>query len=40
MFDELCRIVEEAITLYKPDGTPLPPPTSGRDFGNKMRHVA
>lgn len=40
VFDELCRIVEEAIALYKLDGKPLPPPTSGRDFANKMQHVA
>ena len=40
VFDELCRIVEEAIGLYKIDHKPLPPPTSGRDFANKMQHVA
>ena len=40
VFDELCRIVEEAIALYKADGKPLPPPTSGRDFANKMQHIA
>ncbi len=40
VFDELCRIVEEAIALYRMDGKPLPPPTSGRDFANKMQHVA
>jgi predicted RNase H-like HicB family nuclease len=40
VFAELCRIVEEAIELYKQDGTPLPPPTSGRDFANKMQNVA
>ncbi len=40
VFDELCRIVDEAIALYKADGKPLPPPTSGRDFANKMQHVA
>ncbi|MBI1817329.1 MAG: hypothetical protein HYR72_20340 [Deltaproteobacteria bacterium] len=40
VFDELCRIVEEAIALYKTDQKPLPPPTSGRDFANKMQHVA
>jgi predicted RNase H-like HicB family nuclease len=40
VFDELCRIVEEAIALYKADGKPLPPPTSGKDFANKMQHVA
>ncbi len=40
VFDELCTIVEEAIALYKKDGRPLPPPTSGRDFANKLQHVA
>ena len=40
VFEELCRVVDEAITLYKKDGKPLPPPTSGRDFANKMQRVA
>jgi hypothetical protein len=40
VFEELCRIVEEAIELYRKDGKPLPPPTSGRDFANKMQSVA
>jgi predicted RNase H-like HicB family nuclease len=40
VFDELCEIVEEAIALYKRDRRPLPPATSGRDFANKMQHVA
>lgn len=40
VFDQLCKIVEEAIALYEADGKPLPPPTSGRDFANKMQHVA
>jgi len=40
VFDELCETVEEAIALYKRDGKPLPPATSGRDFANKMQHVA
>jgi predicted RNA binding protein YcfA (HicA-like mRNA interferase family)/predicted RNase H-like HicB family nuclease len=40
VFDELCRIVEDAIELYRRDGRPLPPPTSGRDFANKMQDVA
>jgi len=40
VFDELCRIVEEAIALYKMDGKPFPPPTSGRDFANTMQHVS
>lgn len=40
VFDELCQIVEEAITLYRKDDKALPPSTSGRDFANKMQHVA
>lgn len=40
VFDELCRIVEEAITLYQRDSKPLPPPTSGRDLANKIQHIA
>jgi predicted RNase H-like HicB family nuclease len=40
VFDELCGIVEDAIELYRKDGKPLPPATSGRDFANKMQDVA
>jgi predicted RNase H-like HicB family nuclease len=40
VFDELCRIVEEAIDLYQKDGKPLPPPTSGRDLVNTIQPVA
>ena len=40
VFDELCRIVDEAIELYRADGKPLPPSTSGRDLVNRMQHVA
>ncbi len=36
VFSELCQIVEETIGLYKEEGKPLPPPTSGRDYANKM----
>jgi predicted RNase H-like HicB family nuclease len=39
VFEELCQIVEEAIALYERDGRPLPPPTSGRDFANRMQRV-
>ena len=39
VFDELCRIVEEAIDLYRKDGKPLPPPTSGRDVANRMQSL-
>ena len=40
VFAELCEIVEEAVALYRVDGKPLPPPTAGRDFANKMQDVA
>jgi len=36
VFDELCRIVDEAIDLYRQDGKALPPPTSGRDLANAL----
>jgi predicted RNase H-like HicB family nuclease len=40
VFAELCEIVEEAIAMYRADGKPLPPPTAGRDFANKLQDVA
>ena len=40
VFEELCAAVEEVIDLYKRDGKPLPPPTSGRDYATKMLDVA
>ena len=40
VFDELCQVVEEAILLFQKDGKDLPPPTSGRDYANKMQSVA
>ena len=40
VFAELCRIVDEVLALYRKDGKALPPPTSGRDFANKMQNVA
>ena len=40
VFAELCKIVEETIDLYLQDGKPLPPPTSGRDYANKMVALA
>jgi predicted RNase H-like HicB family nuclease len=40
VFDDLCSIVEEAIEIYRQDGKPLPPPTSGRDFANRMQAAA
>ena len=40
VFAELCEIVKETIALYKKDGKDLPPPTSGKDYANKMINVA
>ena len=40
VFEELCHVVEETVALYHADGKPLPPPTSGRDYANKMQSVA
>ena len=40
VFEGLCSIVDEAIETYKRDNRPLPPPTSGRDYANKMLDVA
>jgi predicted RNase H-like HicB family nuclease len=40
VFSELCRIVEEAIELYRKDGKALPHATSGRDLANKLQSVA
>ncbi|MCM3870062.1 MAG: type II toxin-antitoxin system HicB family antitoxin [Pyrinomonadaceae bacterium] len=40
VFAELCEIVEETIELYEKDGKPLPLPTSGRDYANKMLRIA
>ena len=37
VFDELCQIVDEAITLYQTDGKPLPPSTAGRDLANTLQ---
>jgi predicted RNase H-like HicB family nuclease len=40
VFEDLCRIVDEAISLYERDGKPLPTPTAGRDLVNRLQHVA
>lgn len=40
VFEELRQIVEEKVALYIKKGRPLPPPTSGKDYANKMQHVA
>lgn len=40
VFAELCVIVEETIDLYRADGKPLPPPTTGSDLVNRLQDVA
>ena len=40
VFEELCKVVEEAVALYREDGRPLPPPTAGRDYVNKLQRVS
>jgi predicted RNase H-like HicB family nuclease len=40
VFEELCQIVEEAIELYRKEGSPFPPATSGCDLANRMQSVA
>ncbi|HHS50764.1 MAG TPA: type II toxin-antitoxin system HicB family antitoxin [candidate division Zixibacteria bacterium] len=37
VFDELCRIIEETIRLYREDGKPLPAPLCGRDLVNSLQ---
>ena len=39
VFEELCHIVDEAIDLYRHDGKPLPPPTSGQDLVNLLQNA-
>ena len=36
VFAELCQVVDEAIGLYRSDGKPLPPATSGRALANRL----
>ena len=40
VFEQLSQIVEEMIDLYAKEGRSLPPPTSGRDYANKLQRVA
>ena len=39
VFDELCDIVEEVLDIYRADGRPLPPATSGRDLANRLQGI-
>jgi hypothetical protein len=40
IFTSVNSMLQGVIEFYKQDGKPLPPPTSGRDFANKMQNVA
>ena len=40
VFEELCQMADEAITLYHQDGKQLPPPTSGHDLVNQLADIA
>ncbi|MEE4302763.1 MAG: hypothetical protein V2J19_01310 [Wenzhouxiangella sp.] len=40
VFDQLCQIVDEIISLYHQEGKPLPPPTAGRDLANSLQQIA
>jgi predicted RNase H-like HicB family nuclease len=39
VFAELCEIVDDTIDLYKQEGRPSPPPTSGKDYANRMQNT-
>jgi predicted RNase H-like HicB family nuclease len=36
VFAELCDLVEETIDLCHRERRPLPPPTAGKDYANRM----
>lgn len=40
VFAELCELVEQVVELYEQEGRPLPQPTAGHDFANRMLAVA
>ena len=40
VFAQTCELVGEILALYRQEGKPLPPPTSGKDYANKMLTVA
>lgn len=40
VFAELCSIVEETLELYRQQGKPLPPTTSGYDWANTIANVS
>jgi predicted RNase H-like HicB family nuclease len=39
VFTDLCALVDETIELYRIEGRPLPPATSGKDYANRMESL-
>ena len=40
VYAELCQIVDEWVALLKKEGKPLPSPTIGKNFGEKLLEAA
>ncbi|MGI9212836.1 MAG: hypothetical protein ACR2HF_10215 [Methylococcaceae bacterium] len=40
VFAELCTLVDETCALFEQSGKAFPPPTSGKDYANKMLSLA
>lgn len=40
VFDELCRVVEEAVALCRAEGKPLPDPASAGDLAKGLQDAA
>lgn len=40
VFAKTCELVDEILALCRQEGKPLPPPTCGKDYVNKMLTVA
>ncbi len=39
VYSKLCQIVDEWIDILKSEGKPLPSPTSGKDYANRMLNI-
>jgi predicted HicB family RNase H-like nuclease len=36
VYREICEVLEEILELYEKEGSPLPPPTAGRNYSGKF----
>ncbi len=36
VYTELCKVVEEWVSIYEKDGEPLPQPTAGKKYSGKF----